>query len=109
MKLGHYSQIFSLNLHNYAYLVKQLQFEKMINCGIRKNSRKRDRLKKKAIQSGNPNVWNKYTFLMNKVNNKKKHAMELFYNNFDIIVPALYHRVWFIFLSFGTMDFIVEL
>ena len=53
---------------------------------IRRNSRKRDRLKKKAIQSGNPNVWNKYKLFRNKVNNQKKHARELFYNNLDIIV-----------------------
>ena len=53
---------------------------------IRRNSRKRDRLKKKAIQSGNPNVWNKYKLFRNKVNNQKKHAKELFYNNLDIIV-----------------------
>ena len=53
---------------------------------IRRNSRKRDRLKKKAIQSGNPNVWNKYKLFRNKVNNQKKHAKELFYNNLDVIV-----------------------
>ena len=39
---------------------------------IRRNSRKRNGLKKKAIQSGNPNVWNKYEFFRNKVKNKKK-------------------------------------
>ena len=52
---------------------------------IRRNSRKRDRLKKKAIQSGNLNVWNKYKLFRNKVNNQKKHAKELFHNNLDII------------------------
>ena len=40
---------------------------------IRRNSRKRDRL-------------NKYKLFRNKVNNQKKHAKELFYNNLDIIV-----------------------
>ena len=39
---------------------------------IRRNSRKRDRKKKKAIKSGNQNDWNKYEFLRNKVNNQKK-------------------------------------
>ena len=53
---------------------------------IRRNSRKRDRLKKKAIQSGNPNVWNKYKLFRNKVNNQKKHAKELFHKYLDIIV-----------------------
>ena len=55
-------------------------------CKLCHTSRKRYRLKKKAIQSGNPNVWNKYKLFRNKVNNQKKHAKELFYNNLDIIV-----------------------
>ena len=44
---------------------------------IRRNSRKRDRLKKKATQSGNPNVWNQYKLFRNKVNNQKKHAKKI--------------------------------
>ena len=53
---------------------------------IRRNSRKRDRLKKTALKSGNPNDWTKYKYYRNKVNNQKKHAKESFYNNLDIIV-----------------------
>ena len=53
---------------------------------IRRNSRKRDRIKKTALKSGNPNDWNKYKYYRNKVNNLKKHAKESFYNNLDIIV-----------------------
>ena len=45
---------------------------------IRRNSMKRDRLKKKATQSSNPNVWNKYKLFRNKVNNQKKHAKKIF-------------------------------
>ena len=45
---------------------------------IRRNSRKRDRLKKKAIQSGNPNVWNKYKLFRNKVNNQKSMLRNCF-------------------------------
>ena len=48
---------------------------------IRRNSRKRDRMKKSALKSGNPNDWNKYKYDRNKVNNLKKHAKESFYNN----------------------------
>ena len=39
---------------------------------IRRNSRKRDRLMKTALKSGNPNDWNKYKYYRNKVNNQKK-------------------------------------
>ena len=85
MKLAHYSQIHSLISLNYAYLVKQVD-KPWYNSEIRKNSRKRDRLKKKAIQSGDPNVWNKYKLFRNKVNDQKWHAKELLYNNLDIIV-----------------------
>ena len=61
---------------------------------IRKNSRRRDRLKKKTIQSGNLNVWNKYTFLRNKVKtNNKKHAKESFYNGLDIIVSDFQNNI----------------
>ena len=45
---------------------------------IRRNSRKRDRIKKSALKSGNPNDWNKYKYYRNKVNNLKKHAKESF-------------------------------
>ena len=56
---------------------------------IRRNSRKRDRMKKSALKSGNPNDWKKYKYYRNKVNNLKKHAKESFYNNLDIIVLRL--------------------
>ena len=39
---------------------------------IRRNSRKRDRLKKTALKTGNQNDWKKYKYYRNKVNNKKK-------------------------------------
>ena len=39
---------------------------------IRRNSRKRDRLKKTALKSGNQYDWKKYKYYRNKVNNKKK-------------------------------------
>ena len=55
---------------------------------IRRNSRKRDRIKKTALKSGNPNKWNKYKYYRNKVNNLKKPAKESFYNNLDIIVSV---------------------
>ena len=65
---------------------------------IRRNSKKRDRLKKKAIQSGNPNVWNKCKLFRNKVNDEKKHAKKLFYNDLDIIVSDFQnndkHEFW---------------
>ena len=71
---------------------------------IRRNSRKRDRLKKKAIQSGNPNFWNKYKLFRNKVNNRKKHAKEFFYNNLDIIVSDFQNndkrKFWKVFHHF---------
>ena len=53
---------------------------------IRRNSRKRDRTKKTALKSGNPNDWNKYKYYRKKVNNLENHAKEFFYNNLDIIV-----------------------
>ena len=56
---------------------------------IRRNSRKRDRLQKKAFQSGNSNDWNKYKFLRNNVNNNKKNMQgNLFYDNLDDIVSG---------------------
>ena len=52
----------------------------------RGNSRKSDRLKKKAIQSRNSNDWNKYKFFRNKlIDSDKKHAEEFFYY-LDVIV-----------------------
>ena len=45
---------------------------------IKRNSRKRDRLKKTALKTGNPNDWKKYKMLRNKVNNKKNIRRNLF-------------------------------
>ena len=53
---------------------------------IRKYSRIRDRLKTKASKSKNQNDWSKYKRTRNKVNNLKKHAKELFYNNLENIL-----------------------
>ena len=51
-----------------------------------KYSRIRDRLKTKASKSKNQNDWSKYKRTRNKVNNLKKHAKELFYNNLENIL-----------------------
>ena len=52
---------------------------------IRRNTRKRDRLKKTALKSGNQNDWKKNKYYRNKVNNQKKNAKEYFYNNLEIV------------------------
>ena len=44
------------------------------NSEIRQTSRKRDRLKSKAIKTGKISDWNSYKKLWNKVNNQKKRA-----------------------------------
>lgn len=53
---------------------------------IRHFSRKRDRIKKKALSSGNPDIWSRYKHIRNKVNNLKKHAKELFFNNLELSI-----------------------
>ncbi|MEW8548105.1 MAG: reverse transcriptase family protein, partial [Candidatus Thiodiazotropha sp.] len=50
---------------------------------IRKFTRLRDRLRKKATKSENPAHWQSYKATRNKVNNLKKHAKEKFYNNLE--------------------------
>ena len=50
---------------------------------IRKYSRQRDRLRKKALNSQNPSHWHAYKTARNKVNNLKKHAKEIFYSNLE--------------------------
>lgn len=50
---------------------------------IRSTSRKRDRLKRKALKSGIISDWSKYKQIRNKVNNQIKHAKERFYNNIE--------------------------
>ena len=53
---------------------------------IRRNSRKRDRQKKKAVKTGNIIDWIKYKRLRHKVNNQRKHAKESFYSNLELII-----------------------
>ena len=45
---------------------------------IRRNSRKRDRLKKTALKTGNQNDWKKYKYYRNKVNNQKNMLRNIF-------------------------------
>ena len=51
---------------------------------IRRNSRKRDRQKQKAVRTSKQSDWTKYKTLRNKVNNLKKHAKESFDNNLEL-------------------------
>ena len=86
MKQVHYLQIVfiefaKLCIPNKTIVVRE-DDKPWYDSEIRRNSRKRDRMKK----SGNPNGWIKYKYYRNKVNNLKKHAKESFYNNLDIIV-----------------------
>ncbi|MCG7867669.1 MAG: hypothetical protein JAY74_15080 [Candidatus Thiodiazotropha taylori] len=50
---------------------------------IRRHSRKRDRLKTKAVKSGKQADWTNYKHERNKVNNLIKHAKEVFFNNIE--------------------------
>ena len=50
---------------------------------IRRYSRKRDRLKTKAVRTSQQSDWAKYKYLRNKANNLKRHAKETFYNNLE--------------------------
>ena len=56
------------------------------NSEIRRRTRKRDRLKTKAIKSGKISDWNSYKKVRNTVNNHKKQAKELFYNNLELSI-----------------------
>ena len=56
------------------------------NSEIRRTSRKRDRLKSKAIKTGKISDWNSYKKLRNKVNNQKKQAKEIFFNNLELSI-----------------------
>ena len=56
------------------------------NSEIRRTSRKRDRLKSKAIKTGKISDWNSYKKLWNKVNNQKKQAKEIFFNNLELSI-----------------------
>ena len=82
MKLVHYSQFFFIEFAKlsipFKILVVREDDKPRYDSEIRRNSRKRDRLKKKAFQSGNSNDWNKYKFLRNKVNNNKNMRRNYF-------------------------------
>ena len=74
-------------MHTYSKIIAVQEDDKPLHDSeIRRISRKRDRLKKTALKSGNQNDLKRYKYYRNKVNNKKKHAKEYFYNNLDIIV-----------------------
>ena len=59
---------------------------------IRHFSSIRDRLKRKALKSGDSNDWKKYKHTRNKVNNFKKHAKENFYNNLELSLSEFYNN-----------------
>lgn len=56
------------------------------NSEIRTTSRKRDRMKHKALRSGKTSDWKNYKKLRNKVNNQKKYAKETFFNNLELSI-----------------------
>ena len=59
---------------------------------IRHYVRIRDRLKRKARNSGTSDSMNKYKHIRNKVNNLKKHAKEKFYNNLEISLSDFHNN-----------------
>ena len=82
MKQVHYLQIFfiefaKLYIPNKTIVVRE-DDKPWYDSEIRRNSRKRDRMKKSALKSGNPNDWNKYKYHRNKVNNLKKACKRIF-------------------------------
>ena len=50
---------------------------------IKKYSRLRDKLRRKALKTQSQTHWQAYKSARNKVNNLKKHAKELFYSNLE--------------------------
>ena len=76
------------------------------NSEIRKNSRKRDRLKSKAVKTALRSDWTKYKILCNKVNNLKRHAKETFYNNLEFSLLSNFNNnkkeFWKIIKHFTT-------
>ena len=50
---------------------------------IRSYTRRRDRLKRKAVKTTRREDWRKYKNMRNKVNNLKKYAKERFFNNIE--------------------------
>ena len=59
---------------------------------IRKKSRKRDRLKSKAVKTALRSDWTQYKILRNKVNNLKRHAKETFYNNLEFSLLSNFNK-----------------
>ncbi len=53
------------------------------NSEIRRTTKQRDKARKKAIETGGIDDWNKYKSFRNKVNNMKKYARESFYNDIE--------------------------
>ena len=76
MKQVHYLQIFFIEFAKLCIpsktIVAREDDKPWYDSEIRRNSRKRDRLKKTALKTGNQNDWKKYKYYRNKVNNKKK-------------------------------------
>ena len=75
MKQVHYLQIFFIEFAKLCIPSKTIvvrEDDKLwYDSEIRRNSSKRDRLKKTALKSGNQNHWKKYKYYRNKVNNTK--------------------------------------
>ena len=59
------------------------------NSEIRRTSRQRDRQRKIAQLSGKSADWLTFKNLRNKVNNMKKHAKEIFFNNIEFTISDL--------------------
>ena len=57
---------------------------------IRHFTTKRDKLKRKLINSTSLHLREQYRKLRNKVNNLKKHAEERFYNNLESFISDFY-------------------
>ena len=82
MKLVYYLQMFfiefaKLCIPNKTIVVRE-DDKPWYDSEIRRNSRKRDRLKKTALKTGNTNDWKKYKIFRNKVNNQKKTCEGIF-------------------------------
>ena len=67
----------------HKYVTVRPQDRPWYNSEIRKMSRKRDRYKHSATISGKLSDWTRYKQTRNKVNNMKKQAKEIFYNNIE--------------------------
>ena len=81
VKLVYYLQMFfiefaKLCIPNKTIVVRE-DDKPWYDSEIRRNSRKRYRLKKTALKTGNTNDWKKYKMFRNKVNNKKNMGRNL--------------------------------